>query len=297
MDGTLVGLRRRRRSFVAGGAVLALAAAAAVPLGAHAATSSTATLILGGGGLSISGMSAYSTASVPASNGTVSTPLNTATWADTSGTGNGWNGNIAVTQFIDQGAWAQTSGTTTALGSTSSGAYTGTAGAGSMTVTVTQALDTIVSTTLTISYSDSENGTVTTGTATATKGTPLTLMNGITINFAILTAYPNNAAYQAHFGILPASALSLNTAQASTSASGTTAGGANLPSFINDGTTVTAGGPSTLSTTPVKFVSATAGTGIGSFDVAGGATITWDPNNVWQASYTANVQYNIVSGP
>jgi hypothetical protein len=296
MDGILGG-RRRRRSFITGGALLALAAAAAVPLGAHAATSSTATLLLGGGGLSISGMSAYTTASVPASTGTVATPLNTATWADTTGTGSGWNGNVAVTQFVDQGAWSQTSGTTTALASTTSGAYTGTAGAGSITVTVTQALDTVVATTLSISYSDSENGTVTNGTATATKGSATALVNGITIKFATLTAYPQNATYQVHFGILPTTALSLDTAQATVSAAGTTQGGTNLPAFINNNTTVTAGGPSTLSTTPIKFISAASGTGIGSFTVAGGAMITWDPNNVWQASYTASVQYNIVSGP
>ena len=287
----------RRRRLLTGGAVLALAAAASIPLGAHAATQSTATLLLGGGGLSISGMGAYTTASTPASNGTVSTPLNTATWADTTGSGAGWNGNLAVTQFIDQGTWSQTSGTTTALATTGSGAYTGTAGAGSITVTVTQALDTILATTLTISYSDSENGTVTNGTATATKGSATTLVNGMTIKFATLTAYPQNATYQVKFGILPTTALTLDTAQATVSAAGTTQGGSNLPAFINNGTTVTAGGPSTFSATPIKFVSAAAGTGIGSFSVAGGATITWDPNNVWQASYTASVQYNIVSGP
>ena len=37
--------------------------------------------------------------------------------------------------------------------------------------------------------------------------------------------------------------------------------------------------------------------GKGTFDVTPGATITWDPNNVWPANYTASLQYNIVSGP
>jgi hypothetical protein len=290
------GLLSRRRTLAAG-AVAAALVATALPLGATAATNSTVTLSLLGGSLSISGMSAYTTTSTSLSTGTLATPLNSATWSDLTGLGAGWNGTLAVTQFIDQGAWSQTSGTATALSTTSSGAYTGSAGAGSITVTVTQALDTTLATTLSISYTDVENGTTTNGTATATKGSATTLTHGLTITFATGTAYPQNAAYQAKFGILPTTALALNTAQASVSASGTTVGGTNLPSFVNNSSTVTAGGPSTYSASPVKFISAAATTGVGSFTVAGGGTITWDPNNVWQASYTAGAQYTIASGP
>lgn len=296
MGNTTRGLLSRRRTLAAG-AVAAALVATALPIGARAATNSTVTLSLLGGSLSISGMSAYTTTSTSLSTGTLATALNAATWSDLTGLGAGWNGTLAVTQFIDQGAWSQTSGTATALSTTSSGAYTGSAGAGSITVTVTQALDTTLATTLSISYTDVENGTTTNGTATATKGSATTLTHGLTVTFASGTAYPQNAAYQAKFGILPTTALALNTAQASVSASGTTVGGTNLPSFVNNSSTVTAGGPSTYSAAPVKFISAAATTGVGSFTVAGGGTITWDPNNVWQASYTAGAQYTIASGP
>ena len=288
-------LSRRRTLAVA--AVVAALVATALPIGARAATS-TVTLALGsGGGLSISSMSAFTTATTSSAAGTLATPLNTATWADTTGSGSGWNGTLAVTQFIDQGAWAQTAGTTTALNTTSSGAYTGTAGVGYINVTVTQAGDTTSATSLAISYSDTENGATTTGTATATKGSATTLVHGLTITFATSTAYPQNAVYQSKYGILPTTALALNILQASVSPQGSTLGAANDPLFVNNGSTVTAGGPSTYSASPVKFISALVLTGVGSFTVAGGATITWDPNNVWQANYTAGAQYTIASGP
>jgi hypothetical protein len=277
--------------------VLAVGAASLAPIKAFAATSSTGTLALSAGSLGISAMGTFTTATTALTAGTLATPMNAATWSDTTGSGAGWNGTLAVQQFINQGAWSQTVGTATALASTASGAYTGSAGAGSLAVTVTQAADTIAAATLTVSYKDIENGVTTNGTGTATKGTALVLLNGITITFATNTAYPLNAVYQSHFGILPTTALALNTAQATATATGTTQAGSNLPAFVNNSTTVTAGGPSTYSVTPIKMISAAANTGLGTFTVTGGATLTWDPNNVWQASYTANAQYNVVTGP
>lgn len=288
---TTRGLLSRRRLLVGGAAVAALAATAA-PLGARAATSSTGTLALLGGGLSISGMSTFTTTATSLSAGSLATPMNNATWADNTGTGAGWNGTVAVTQFVDQGAWTQTSGTTASLQTTSSGAYTGTAGAGSIDLTVT--LDSLLNVTYT--YTDIENGVSTPGAGTAIKGTATSLTNGITITFASGTTYSANAVYDVKFGILPTSALALNTSQASVSATGTTQGGANLPAFQNNSTTVTAGGPTTAGSA-VKFVSAAVNTGKGTFSVTPGSTITWDPNNVWPANYTASLQYNIVSGP
>ena len=297
MGNTKRGLLTRRRT-LAGAAVVAALVATALPIGARASTSSTVTLALGaGGGLSITSMSAFTTATTPASAGTLATPLNSATWSDQTALGLGWNGTIAVTQFIDQGAWAQTAGSATALSSTSSGAYTGSAGAGYINVTVTQAGDTTGATSLAISYSDVENGSTTNGTATATKGSATTLVHGLTITFATSTAYPQNAVYQSKFGILPTTALALNTGQATVTPQGTTAGGLNDPLFVNNGSTVTAGGPSAYSASPVKFVSALLLTGVGNFTVTGGATITWDPNNIWQANYQAGAQYTIAAGP
>ena len=287
----------RRRNVVRG---LALAGAAGFVFSTTALASSTSTstdsLVLSSGALSISSMTAFSTTSTVLTAGTLATALNAAAWADTTGTGNGWNGTLALEQFIDQGVWAQTSGTATSLASTASGAYTGSAGAGSIVVTVTQSGDTTTATSLSISYKDIENGVTTTNTASATKGSALALMNGITITFASGTAYPQNATYQSHFGILPTTALALNTTDAAVTATGTTQGGSNLPTFVNNSGTVTAGGPATYGTA-LQFVSAAVNTGLGTFSLNGGGTITWDPNNVWQATYTANAEYNIVTGP
>lgn len=273
--------------------MVAALAATAAPLGAKAATSSTGTLSLLGGGLSISGMSSFTTTATSLSVGSLATPMNNAIWADNTGSGAGWNGTVAVSQFVDQGAWTQTAGTTAALQTTSSGAYTGTAGAGSIDVTVTA--DTLLNVTYT--YTDIENGTSTPGAGTAVKGTATALgLNGITITFASGTTYSTNAIYDVKFGILPTSALALTTSQATVSATGSTQGGANLPTFQNNSSTVTAGGPTTAGSA-VKFISAAVNTGKGTFSVTPGGTITWDPNNVWPASYTASLQYNIVSGP
>ncbi|MBV8527866.1 MAG: hypothetical protein JOZ75_06095, partial [Candidatus Dormibacteraeota bacterium] len=118
MGNTKRGLLSRRRT-LAGVAVVAAVVATALPIGARAATSSTVTLALGaGGGLSISSMSAYTTATTSSAAGTLATPLNSATWSDQTGLGLGWNGTLAVTQFIDQGAYSQTAGTATALSTT-----------------------------------------------------------------------------------------------------------------------------------------------------------------------------------
>ena len=292
------GLVSRRRT-LAGMAVVAALIGTALPIGARAATS-TVTLALGaGGGLSISNLNAYATATTSSAAGTLTTALNSATWADTTATGAGWNGTIAVTQFIDQGAWSQTAGTATALGSTGSGAYTGSAGAGYINVTVTQVGDTTGATSLAISYADVENGSTTNGTATATKGSATALVHGLTITFATATAYPQNAVYESKFGILPTTALALNTlaSGAGVTPQGTTLGLVNDPLLVNSGSTVTAGGPATYSAPPVKFLDALILTGEGSFTVVPGATITWDLNNIWQANYTAGLQYTIASGP
>ena len=288
-----------RRRTLAGAAVAAALVGTALPIGVHAATS-TVTLQLGsGGGLSVTGVGAYTTASTSSGAGTLATPLNSATWSDQTGLGSGWNGTIAISQFVDQGAFAQTAGAATALSTTSSGAYTGSAGAGYITVTVTQVGDTTGATSLAISYADVENGSTTNGTATATKGSATTLLNGLTITFKTATAYPQNAAYESKFGILPTTALALNTLQGSVAPQGSTLGLVNDPLLVNNGSTVTAGGaaPTAYSASPVKFLDALILTGVGSFTVSGGATITWDPNNIWQANYVAGVQYTIASGP
>src|SRR5438067_691838 len=107
-------------------AVAGLVALAALPAPASASSTSTDTLALAAGSLSISNLTSASfSASITA--GTLNTGLNSATWTDATGLGLGWNGTLALQSFIYQGTWSAASGST-ALTSTASGAYTGTAG-------------------------------------------------------------------------------------------------------------------------------------------------------------------------
>lgn len=273
-------------------AVLAAVGAATVPALASASTSGTASLPLTGGTLSINSLAASAT--LPATNvsaGTVSGALNSGTWADTTGSGNGWNGTIQLAApFLYQGTWTQTSGAATALSSSASGTYTGQVANALITVTVTAS--TVAATT--VSWTDRE-ATTSNGTNTVCNAvTTCAIASGITISFAA-AVYPTGATYQVEAGTLPTTSMTLSTPSATgPTATGTTLGGANLPVFENTGTTVPAGGSA------VSFVHATTQTGMGSFSLAPGVTITWDPNNTWGGSgvtYSTTAQYAIVAGP
>ena len=96
--------------------------------------------------------------------------------------------------------------------------------------------------------------------------------------------------------MLPTTAVVLRTASGSVAAQSGTLSGSNLPSLTNNNTTVSSTSATSYGTA-VKFITATALHGLGSFTVVPGATITWNSSQVWAASYVANAQYTIASGP
>ena len=93
------------------------------------------------------------------------------------------------------------------------------------------------------------------------------------------------------------SALPLNTSAGGasiTAGAGTTSAD---PGFVNNSTIVAGGGvPATAYGTAVKFVSAAVNTGMGTYTVDPAVQVTADPSS-WAATYTAGVQFSIVSGP
>ena len=252
-------------------------------------TSSTS---LTAGSLSI-GATTNETISVPVA-GTGNGILPSAAWSDSTGSGAGWNGTVALSDFTYTGSWTQMSGTTTALASASS-AFTGTGNGVEYTVTVGSG-GSGTSTPYTWTSTDATDHAG--GSGTATNGTPAAIgTKGISINFASSTTYPSGAAYQIDAGTQSASALSLDTSATGvgiTAATGTTSAD---PTFANNGTTVTGGGVGSSSYgTAVKFSSTEVNNGMGTYTVDPGAQVNADASS-WAATYTAGVQYSIVTGP
>ncbi len=284
------GARRRlgRKTLVA---VIAAMFGVLAPAGAAFAATSTSSTSTTSGSLSI-GTVTPETITVPVA-GTGTGILPSAPWSDTTGTGDGWNGTVAVSDFTYTGSWKQTSGTTTALAASTS-AFTGTADGVEYTVTVGTNTST-TSTPYTWTSTDSTDSAG--GTGTATNGTSVEVgTTGLYINFTSGTAY-SAVAYEIKAGTQAASALSLDSSAtgALITASSTTTSAD--PTFVGSGTTVSGGGVgATTYGTAVKFVSAALNTGMGTYTVDPGASVTADTSS-WTATYTAGVQYSIVTGP
>jgi len=66
------------------------------------------------------------------------------------------------------------------------------------------------------------------------------------------------------------------------------------PTLRNSGATVTGGG--TALGTTVVMVAANVDQGMGSYEVAPGASVLTDANS-WAATYTTNAEYSIITGP
>lgn len=285
---------RRPGAKALGAAVLATGLGLFLPATAFAATSSigTSSLTATAGSLSI-GATTNETISVPVA-GTGNGILPSAAWSDTTGSGAGWNGTLAMSDFTYTGTWSQKSGTATSLGAATS-SFTGTSDGAEYTVTVGSA-GSGTSTPYTWTSTDPTDNAG--GSGTATNGTAVQVgTKGIYVNFASGTTYPSGASYQIDAGTLPASGLSLDTSATGasiTAASGTTSPD---PTFVGNGTTVSGGGvASTAYGTAVKFASAALNNGMGTYTVDPGASVTADPGS-WAATYTAGVQYSIVTGP
>lgn len=231
--------------------------------------------------------------------GTGSGILPYAVWTNSTGNGTAWHASVAVSDLTYTGSWAQVSGTTTPL-ATVTGTYTGTADGVEYTVTVTSAT---TATTHKTGYKWTSNASSTasnkSGTGTATAGSAVAIgTKGVEIEFAASTTYPATAEYRIKVGTEPASAFSLDTS--ATGAGIAAAGGTTsaAPVFVNSGTTVSAPATVALNSygTAVDFMTAAQGTGMGSYTVKPGVSVTLDPQS-WAASYKAGVQYTIATGP
>jgi fibronectin-binding autotransporter adhesin len=252
------------------------------------AANGTETLNITGGSLSIGTVT----------NGNISVSLGgsangafpSAPWSDTTGTGNGWNGTIAVSDFSYTGAWTLASGTTQTLATTAAGNYSDTVDGVTYTVKVGTG-GSGTSTPFTYSSNDPND---TSGSGTATNGSATAVgLEGLTITFTSGTTYSSGDTYYVHVGTESASACILNSASGSiTPAAGNTS---TPPVFVNSGTTVSGGGATTLGTA-IKFVSAAIYTGMGTFTVVPGMNVTTDSSS-WAGAYSATVQYTIASGP
>jgi hypothetical protein len=278
---------RNRRILVAAVATAAIGCALG-PLSAQALTSGTGTdtLTVTGGSLSVASVGS-ATFTVTLGVGTVTTAatnLNAGTYSDTTGSGAGFNGTLALYQFVNTQAWVPTG---TALSTNNSATYTGTTNDATYSVAVTAN----AATTVNVTWSGTEAGS-----GTATKGSAFAIgTHGLTITFATGITYLVTDTYSIKADVLATSALTM-AAGGSCVAQGTTATGANLPTMTNTASTVTGGTYNTYGAA-VKVITAAANAGIGSFVCTPKATISADSNTTLASSYTATAQYSIVTGP
>jgi hypothetical protein len=280
----------RRRGFVRVaivGTAAAITALTAFPGRASALTSGTGTdtfTVTGGSlGLASVGTAAFA---VTLSSGTVTTAatnLNSGNYSDTTGSGAGWNGTIALQQFVNTGAWVPTG---TALNSNASGAYTGTVTDANYTVAVTSDTGTVA-----VTWSGTESGS-----GTATKGSAFAIgTKGITITFKVGSTYLTSDTYSIKADVLATSAMVMATG-GSCVATGTTATGTNIPLMTNTSATVT-GGTSVAFGSAVKIITVPVGQGLGTFTCTPKSTLSVDSNTALPGSYTANAQFTIATGP
>jgi hypothetical protein len=212
------------------------------------------------------------------------------TLQDTTGSGAGWNTTAAVSDLTYTGTWAAV-GSATALTTATSNAFTDTAdgvtytvttgtitaGIGNFTYTSTDAADPSGSSSLTVANTNNAVGT-----------------KGLTINFGTQNI-ASGSQYRIHAGTQSANAMALDT-----SASGagvTTTAGNTAPTLTGNGNPLSGGGVSQTSYgNATKFVTATVGTGMGTYVATPGVSVSTDATS-WAATYTAGVQYSIVTGP
>jgi hypothetical protein len=269
-------------------AALTATAMAWFPSAAAAATSGTGgtTLTVTGGSLGLASVGA-ATFSVALGSGTVTTAatnLNVGTYSDTTGSGTGWNGTVAVQQFVNTQAWVVSG---SALQTTTSAGYTSTTPVANYTVAVTADGGTTVS----ISWSGTE-----TGSGTATKASAFAVgTKGLTITFATGTTYLTSDRYTIKADVLATSTMVM-AAGGSCTATGTTSTGSNVPVMTNTSSTITGGTYNTYGSA-VKVITVPYGEGLGTFTCTPKATLSIDSNNSWPGSYVATAQFTIVSGP
>ncbi len=253
-----------------------------------AATSGTGadTFTVTGGSLGLAsvGTAAFAVTLTSGTVTTAATNLNSGNYSDTTGSGAGWNGTVAVQQFVNTQAWVVSG---TALLTTASAGYTGSAQLANYAVAVTAD----GGTTVTVSWSGSESGS-----GTATKGSAFAIgTRGLTITFNGANTYLTSDRYTIKADVMLTSAMTMATGGSCT-ATGTTATGTNVPTMTNTSATVTGGTYNTYGTA-VKIITVPVGQGLGTFTCTPKATLSINSNNSWPGSYTATAQFTIATGP
>jgi hypothetical protein len=211
----------------------------------------------------------------------VTAKLPPAVWTDETGTGDGWQSQIAASTFSYTGTWGGSSG----LASNNAGSYTGNNDGVTYTVNVTGVSGSTVSFSYSSNYGTSGTSTATVGTATGVGP------NGITIDFASGTAagdtYTVNAgAFASGSLVFDPSGLSITPAQGTVS-----------PAPVSVATQATlAPGTHGAFGTAMTMAQANVSSGMGVYDITPSATINIS-NSAWAAKYVANIEYTIVSGP
>jgi len=270
------------------GTAAAIAALTAFPGRASALTSGTGadTFTVTGGSLGLASVGTAAFA-VTLSSGTVTTAatnLNSGNYSDTTGSGAGWNGTIALQQFVNTQAWVPSG---TALNSNASNGYTGNTADANYSVTVSSD----GGTTVTVAWTGTESGS-----GTATKGSAFNIgTKGISITFKSGNTYLTTDSYTIKADVLATSAMTMATG-GSCVATGTTATGTNIPSMTNTSATVT-GGTYVTYGTAVKVITVPVGQGLGTFTCTPKSTLSVDSNTALPGSYTANAQFTIATGP
>jgi hypothetical protein len=268
------------------GAIAVGCAVSPSSVGAVTTGTGTDTLTVTAGTLSVASVGTASFAVTLGSGNvtTAATNLNAGTYADSTGSGAGWNGTLALQQFVNTQNWVATG---TALTSTAPGVYNAVLANVFYTVAVTADGGTTVG----VSWSGTEAGS-----GTATKGTAFAIgTHGITILFQSGTTFLTSDRYNMKADVLATNALVM-AAGGTCVNQGTTTAGTNLPTMTNTSATVTGGTYNTFGTA-VKVITAAVNAGLGTFICTPKATITVDSNGTWASAYTATAQYSIVTGP
>ena len=217
--------------------------------------------------------------------------LPTATWSDTTGSGSGWNGSVAVSDLTYTGTWVAL-GASPLLLTAASANFTGTDDG----VTYTVQTGTITAGTGSFTYTSDESGDGS-GNGSAAGGAAAAVgTRGLTITFGIQSLAPGSS-YRIKAGTQPATAVSLNPAATGAAITPSLGTLSPAPTFVGTGTTVPGGGvPQGSYGTAVRFLSAVVATGEGTYTVIPGISVATDASS-WAQLYTAGVQYTMSSGP
>lgn len=262
--------------------------AAAGPASAGSSGTGTANASLLAGSLAVTNVAAATTISGTLGS-TITGDFPAVTLKDSTGSGAGWNATVGVSDLTYTGTWSAV-GSASALTTSGSGAFTDNVDGVTYTVTSGGIVAGVGSFTYTSNDSNDASGSgsslLLTNNAVGTKG--------LTINFGALTI-SSGSQYRIQVGTQSNSAVSLDTAAGGAGVSTMT--GNTAPTLTNNGAGLTGGGVSSSSYgTAVKFTSAAVGNGMGTYVATPGVNVATDATS-WAATYSAGLQYSIVSGP